>query len=52
MYLAKELFVLGTVTLKTQKVVQFAIVGIYGKKDLKVNQLLDGYRKGTLCLVL
>ena len=29
-----------------QEIVQFAIVGIYGKKDLRVNQLLGGYRKG------
>lgn len=52
MYLARGQVVLGMEILQITLQVQFAIVGIYGQKALKVNQLLGGYRKETLCLVL
>ena len=46
MYLARGQIVLETEILQLTHQVQFVIVGIYGKKVLRVNQLLDGYRKG------
>ena len=48
MYLARGQVVLGMEILQITLQVQFAIVGIYGKKDLKVSQLLGGYRKRNM----